>query len=59
MLSEGHGVVHYGSINFIYEGKQQKEFIEWSEKRIDDKIAGYLQRHLQSKFANPADVLRV
>jgi hypothetical protein len=26
-------------------------------KRIDDKIARYLQRHLQSKSANPADVL--
>ncbi len=58
MLSKGHGVVHYDSINFTYEGKQQKEFIEWSEKRIDDKIARYLQRHLQSKSANPADVLR-
>ncbi len=59
MLSKGHGVVHYGSINFTYEGKQRKEFIEWSEKRIDDKIARYLQRHLQSKSANPADVLHV
>jgi hypothetical protein len=36
MLSEGHGVVHYGSIDYTYEGKQQK-FIDWSEKRIDDK----------------------
>jgi hypothetical protein len=59
MLSKGHGVVHYGSIDFTYKGKHQKEFIEWSEKRIDDKIARYLQRHLQSKSANPADVLRV
>jgi hypothetical protein len=60
MLSKGHGVVHYGSIDFTYEGKQQKEFIEWSEKRIDDKIARYLQRrHLQSKSANPADVVHV
>ena len=39
MLSEGHGVVNYGCINFTYEGKQQEEFIEWSEKRIDDEIA--------------------
>ena len=57
MLSEGHGVVNYGCINFTYEGKQQEEFIEWSEKRIADKIARYLQRHLQSKSAKPADVL--
>jgi hypothetical protein len=28
-------------------------------KRIDDKIARYSQRHLQSKSANPADVLCV
>jgi hypothetical protein len=42
---------------FSHEGKQQKEFIEWSEKRIDDKIGRYLQRHLQSKSANPADIL--
>ena len=59
MLSEGHGVVNYGCINFTYEGKQQEEFIEWLEKRIDDEIARYLQRHLQSKSAKPADVLRV
>jgi hypothetical protein len=60
MLSEGHGDVHYGSIEFTYEGtKQQKKFIEWSEKRIDDKIARYLQCHLQSKSANPADILCV
>jgi hypothetical protein len=59
MLSEGHGDVSYGCINFTYEGKQQQEFIEWSEKRIDDEIARYLQRHLQSKSAKPADVVRV
>jgi hypothetical protein len=46
MLSEGHGVVNYGSINFTYKGKQEEEFIEWSEKRMDDKIERYLQRHL-------------
>jgi hypothetical protein len=49
MLSEGHGVVNCGCINFTYKGKQQAKFIEWSEKRIDDEIARYLQRHLQSK----------
>jgi hypothetical protein len=59
MLSEGHGAVNYGCINFTYEGKQQEEFIEWSDKRIDDEIARYLQCHLQSKSAKPADVLRI
>ena len=43
MLFEGRGVVNYGC--FIL----QEEFIEWSEKRIDDKIARYLQCHLQSR----------
>ena len=38
MLSEGHVVVHYNSINFTFEGKTQMEFIEWTEKSIDDKI---------------------
>jgi hypothetical protein len=59
MLSEGHAVVNYGCINFTYEGKQQQEFFEWSEKRIDDEIARYLQRHLQSKSAKPADVIHI
>jgi hypothetical protein len=54
MLSGGHGVVNYVCINFTYEGKQQEEFIELSEKRIDDEIARYLQRHLRSKSAKPA-----
>jgi len=59
MLSEGHRVVKYGCINFTYKGKQQEEFIEWSEKRIDDEIARYLQCHLQSMSAKPADVLHI
>ena len=59
MLSEGHGVVHYNSINFTFEGKTQTEFIEWTEKSIDDEIARYLQRHLTSKNVNPSDVLSV
>ena len=59
MLSEGHGVVHYNSINFTFEGKTQTEFIEWTEKSIDDEIARYLQHHLMSKNVNPSDVLSV
>ena len=59
ILSEGHGVVHYDSIDFTFEGKTQTEFIEWTEKSIDDKIAWYLQRHLMSKNVNPSDVLSV
>ena len=61
ILSEGHGFVHYGSIVFTFEVKSQKEFIEWTEKSIDDKISRYLhlQRHLMSKSVNPSDVLSV
>ena len=57
MLSEGYRVVNYGCINFTYKRKQKEEFIKWWEKRIDDEIARYLQRHLQSKSAKPADIL--
>ena len=59
MLSEGHGVVHYNSIDFTFEGKMQTDFIEWTEKSIDDEIAWYLQRHLMSKNVNPSVVLSV
>jgi hypothetical protein len=59
MLSEGRGVVHYDSIDFTLEGKTLTEFIEWTEKSIDDEIARYLQRHLMSKNVNPSDVLSV
>jgi hypothetical protein len=56
MLSEGHGVMHYSSIEFTYEGTHQKEFVEWTEKSIDDEMARYLQHHLQSKSTNPSNV---
>ena len=59
MLSEGHEVVHYNSIDFTFEGKTQTEFIKCTEKSVDDKIARYLQRHLTSKNVNPSDVLSV
>jgi hypothetical protein len=59
MLSKGHGVMNYSSIEFTYEGNQQKEFVEWTKKFIDEEIARYLQHHLQSKSANQSDVQRV
>jgi hypothetical protein len=49
MLSEGHCEVYYDSIEFTYNGKEKAEFIEWTEKNINDKITVYLQRHLNSK----------
>ncbi len=59
MLSEGHGVVHYGCCDFTYDGKKKSEFFKWIEKNIDEEIATYLQRHLSSKSVMPADVLCV
>jgi hypothetical protein len=59
MLSEGHGVVHYGCCDFTYNGKEKSEFVKWTEKNIDEEIATYLQRHLSSKSVMPADVLCV
>ena len=37
MLSEGHSVVHYGSWEFTFEGKNKAEFVEWTEKNIDEE----------------------
>jgi len=46
--------LRYTNTNEIWECS-----IEWSEKWIDDKIARYLQCHLQSKSGKPVDVLRI
>jgi hypothetical protein len=59
MLSEGHANVHYGSLNFTYDGKEKSEFIKWTEMNIDKEISIYIQRHLTSKFIQPSDVIRV
>jgi hypothetical protein len=32
MLSESHGIVHYGSCEFTYDGKEKSEFVDWTEK---------------------------
>ncbi len=39
--------------------EKKSEFVEWTEKNIDEEIATYLQRHLSSKSVVPADVLCV
>ena len=59
MLSEGHGEIYYGKTEYTFDGKQQADEIEWTEKRIDDEISRYLQRHLQSKAVKPSDVKHV
>ena len=59
MLSEGHSVVHHGSCVFTFEGKNKAEFVEWTEKNIDEEITLYLQRHLSSRSVQPSEVARV
>ena len=59
MFSDGHTEVHYGSIEFTYDGKEKAEFVEWTEKNINDEITVYLQRHLASKSITPSEVVRV
>ena len=51
--------MHYDNIDFTFGGKTQMEFIEWTEKSVDDKIAWYLQCHLMSKNVNPSNVLSI
>lgn len=55
MLSDGHGEIKCGKTEFVYSGKEQAESVEWSEKRLDDEIARYLQRHL----VKPSDGIHV
>jgi hypothetical protein len=59
MLSEGHGVVHYGCLEFTYDGKEQAETLEWTEKNIDNELTCYLQCHLSSVSVNPSNVVQV
>ena len=59
ILSDGHSVVSYGSCDFIYDDKKKAEFVEWTEKNIDEEITLYLQRHLSSRSVQPSDVASV
>ena len=59
MLSEGHSTVHYGCKQFMYDGKEKSETVQWTEKNIDDEIVIYLQRHLSSKLIDPSSVCQV
>jgi hypothetical protein len=59
MLADGHYKVHYGSMKFTCDRKEKAEFIEWTEKNIEDKIAVNLQQHLKSKSIAKSEVERV
>ena len=56
ILSDGHVEVKYDSINFTFEGKNEEEFIEWTEQDIADAIAWKLSHQLQSKNIHPSTV---
>ncbi len=59
MLAKGHSKVHYSMMEFTYDGKEKAEYIEWTEKNINEEITIYLQRHLTSKSITPSDVVHV
>ena len=59
MLSDGHSDVHYGSLEFAYDKKKKAEFVEWTEKDINNEIVVYLQRHLRSRSITPSEVEHV
>jgi hypothetical protein len=59
MLAEGHCDIHYDSLEFTNDGKDKAEFIEWTEKNINNEIVLYLQSHLTSKSVMPSNIARV
>ena len=48
MLAKGNCEITYGCKEFKYHGKEIAEFVEWTEKNINNEITVYLQRHLTS-----------
>jgi len=59
MLADGHSEVRSKCINFMFDGKEKAEKIEWKEKDIDKVIAKNLHHHLKSQAISLADVERV
>jgi hypothetical protein len=59
MLAESHSKVHYSKMEFTYDVKEKAEYIEWTEKNINEEITICLQWHLTSKSITPSDVARV
>ena len=42
-----------------FEGKNKAEFVEWTEKNIDEEITLYLERYLSSRSVQPSVVAHV
>jgi hypothetical protein len=56
MLSDGHSEVKYNMLEFTYDNKEMADIVEWTEKRIDNEICAYLQRHLHAHSITPSNV---
>ena len=59
ILSDGHAETKYNSMNFTFNGKQEENFIEWTEKDIANAIAWNLLYQLPSKNIHPSRVQHV
>jgi hypothetical protein len=59
MLSVAHIIFHYGSCESTFEGKIKAEYVEWTEKNIDEEITLYLQHHLCRRSVQPSEVAHV
>ncbi len=60
MLAKGHSKFYIGSIQFTYDGKENKEeTMEWTEKDLRLEIETYLTRGLRSMKVQPSDVKTV
>ncbi len=58
-LSDGHVEVQCKSIYFTFDGKQEKEFVKWTEKDMANAISWNLSRQLECQKINSSDVLRI
>ena len=59
ILSNGHVEIKYNTINFNFDGKQEEELIEWTEKNMANAIAWNLSHQLQIKNIHPSRVQHI
>jgi hypothetical protein len=59
ILSDGHIEVTYGGKSFTFEGKQEEEFVEWTQKDTADIISWNLSCHLESQNIHSSSVVHI
>jgi hypothetical protein len=59
ILSDSHIEVSYGSKSFTFEGRQEEELVEWTQKVMVDVIAWNLSHHLESQNICSTSVVHV